>query len=240
MRSRYRCSMCPAIHINSRSWLRSSSTHEPSDPPLRVVFRSHERGCVTSSGQQTDERPEAETPEKQTKRQQAKRRKCVRAVVRDTRVPLGMGTAPGQRGRAGEGSERTAPRPGRLFEPRADGGDREPVSSNALPGSARTGRAIARERDRRPGPAGPSQVPRQNQNTKCQANLPARPSPHPPCERETRGSPPRPGRGIRAAAETPPPGGGLEGPRVANGSCNSLMILPQVHLRKPCYDFYFL
>lgn len=38
MRSRYRCSMCPAIHINSRSWLRSSSTHEPSDPPLRVMF----------------------------------------------------------------------------------------------------------------------------------------------------------------------------------------------------------
>ena len=38
MRSRCRCSMCPAIHITSRSWLRSSSTHEPSDPPLRVVF----------------------------------------------------------------------------------------------------------------------------------------------------------------------------------------------------------
>ena len=38
MRSRYRCSMCPAIHINSRSWLRSSSTHEPSDPPLRVII----------------------------------------------------------------------------------------------------------------------------------------------------------------------------------------------------------
>ena len=38
MRSRYRCSMCSAIHINSRSWLRSSSTHEPSDPPLKVVF----------------------------------------------------------------------------------------------------------------------------------------------------------------------------------------------------------
>ena len=37
MRSRYRCSMCPAIHINSRTWLRSSSTHEPSDPPLRVI-----------------------------------------------------------------------------------------------------------------------------------------------------------------------------------------------------------
>jgi hypothetical protein len=27
-----------AIHINSRSWLRSSSTHEPSDPPLRIVI----------------------------------------------------------------------------------------------------------------------------------------------------------------------------------------------------------
>ena len=41
MRSKCRCSMCPAIHINSRSWLRSSSTHEPSDPPPKVVsFRS--------------------------------------------------------------------------------------------------------------------------------------------------------------------------------------------------------
>ena len=38
VRSRCRCSMCPAIHINSRSWLRSSSTHEPSDPPPRVVI----------------------------------------------------------------------------------------------------------------------------------------------------------------------------------------------------------
>ncbi|MGH0170511.1 UNVERIFIED_CONTAM: hypothetical protein FKN15_059130 [Acipenser sinensis] len=36
--------MCPAIHINSRSWLRSSSTHEPSDPPPRVVFV---RVCVS-------------------------------------------------------------------------------------------------------------------------------------------------------------------------------------------------
>ena len=38
VRSRCRCSMCPAIHINSRSWLRSSSTGEPSDPPHRVVI----------------------------------------------------------------------------------------------------------------------------------------------------------------------------------------------------------
>ena len=38
VRSRCRCSMCPAIHISSRSWLRSSSTHEPSDPPPKVVL----------------------------------------------------------------------------------------------------------------------------------------------------------------------------------------------------------
>ena len=41
MRSRCQCSMCPAIHVNSRSWLRSSSTHEPSDPPLRVVLKRY-------------------------------------------------------------------------------------------------------------------------------------------------------------------------------------------------------
>jgi hypothetical protein len=33
VRSNGRCSVYPAIHTGSRSWLRSSSTHEPSDPP---------------------------------------------------------------------------------------------------------------------------------------------------------------------------------------------------------------
>lgn len=37
MRSRSRCSKQSAIHIMSHSWLRSSSTHEPSDPPHKVV-----------------------------------------------------------------------------------------------------------------------------------------------------------------------------------------------------------
>ena len=50
MRSRSRCSMCPAIHINSRSWLRSSSTHEPSDPPLRVVFLRRTREGERNKG----------------------------------------------------------------------------------------------------------------------------------------------------------------------------------------------
>ena len=35
LRSRCRCS-CPAVHTKTHSLLRSSSTHEPSDPPLRV------------------------------------------------------------------------------------------------------------------------------------------------------------------------------------------------------------
>lgn len=37
MRSRYRCSKQSAIHINSHSWLHSSSIHEPSDPPHTVL-----------------------------------------------------------------------------------------------------------------------------------------------------------------------------------------------------------
>ena len=57
MRSRYRCSMCPAIHINSRSWLRSSSTHEPSDPPLRVIFAPEEADSTIMPGQLTDMLP---------------------------------------------------------------------------------------------------------------------------------------------------------------------------------------
>lgn len=37
VRSTGRCSLYPAIHTPTRILLRSSSTHEPSDPPLRVV-----------------------------------------------------------------------------------------------------------------------------------------------------------------------------------------------------------
>ena len=50
-RSRCRCSMCPAIHINSRSWLRSSSTHESSDPPHRVVLLHYSTGQLSSPQQ---------------------------------------------------------------------------------------------------------------------------------------------------------------------------------------------
>ena len=30
--------MCPAVHMSTRSLQRPSSTHEPSDPPFRVVI----------------------------------------------------------------------------------------------------------------------------------------------------------------------------------------------------------
>lgn len=30
--------MCPAVHTTTRILLRPSSTHEPSDPPFRVMF----------------------------------------------------------------------------------------------------------------------------------------------------------------------------------------------------------
>jgi len=33
--------MCPAVHMSTRSLLRSSSTHKPSDPPLRVKYNFH-------------------------------------------------------------------------------------------------------------------------------------------------------------------------------------------------------
>lgn len=40
VRSKCRCS-CPAIHTTTRSLLRPSSTHEPSDPPPRVRVNVH-------------------------------------------------------------------------------------------------------------------------------------------------------------------------------------------------------
>lgn len=40
-----------AIHINSRSWLRSSSTHEPSDPPLRMnILLRKAKGFLNCKG----------------------------------------------------------------------------------------------------------------------------------------------------------------------------------------------
>lgn len=57
VRSRCRCSVCPAIHITSRSWLRSSSTHEPSDPPHRVFAFSFGRSPTARATRAEDLRP---------------------------------------------------------------------------------------------------------------------------------------------------------------------------------------
>lgn len=40
LRSRFRCSMCSAVRMDQRTLLRSSSIHEPSDPPFRVVYKT--------------------------------------------------------------------------------------------------------------------------------------------------------------------------------------------------------
>lgn len=53
VRSKRRCSMCPAIHISSRSWLRSSSTHEPSDPSLRVISCQRMSTCMDADAAAT-------------------------------------------------------------------------------------------------------------------------------------------------------------------------------------------
>ena len=37
-----------AVHTTYRSWLRSSSTHEPSDPPIRLEFVSRHYAFVKS------------------------------------------------------------------------------------------------------------------------------------------------------------------------------------------------
>lgn len=39
--------MCPAVHTTTRSLLRLSSTHEPSDPPLRVVYTKQTVSCAS-------------------------------------------------------------------------------------------------------------------------------------------------------------------------------------------------
>lgn len=43
--------MCPAVHTISHSWLRSSSIHEPSDPPYRVCKVCFWRGFKAPFGQ---------------------------------------------------------------------------------------------------------------------------------------------------------------------------------------------
>ena len=93
-------------------------------------------------------------------------------------------------------------------------------------------------------------------------NNPSRAAPHPPEPHTRAGHPPDPttrggapsgrggGRGslpLSPFPSHPAPHGWRRGSRAGRGKATTplsepttLMILPQVHLRKPCYDFYFL
>ena len=162
--------MCPAIHITSRSWLRSSSTHEPSDPPLRVV------SCL-----QTCYGPPFSVYRSPTVR------------CKDENWHEGATTG----GRS-------------LFEPSRAGGHvtRPPPAALSV-----------RNRQRN----GPGTPTRRNRVERAAVGS---------CS----GLPTDRGSAVRSRVVTsvfaPPTGNDRRG--------HSVMILPQVHLRKPCYDFYFL
>lgn len=156
VRSRCRCSMCPAIHTNSRSWLRSSSTHEPSDPPLRVVFCS-EKQQLRRFVRATDGRATAETNPGITQRRQLVSKKCVGATAWDaSAAPLGVGASPGGRGKRRRELIRagTELRFRRFFKPRAAAETAGPSPPVLFPG--RDARVERRETPNGPGAGTPT------------------------------------------------------------------------------------
>ena len=205
MRSKCRCSMCPAIHINSRSWLRSSSTHEPSDPPLKVVF-------VFANSQ-------AQSSAHQRRLPAAPRSKL--AFVQP-QVSYAIGNEKKARG----GGELLRTR--KLFEP-------SPALAPILARQRESPAGCVRRGGRLPhssvGPALPSE-PRRREIQEIHPTAPLGQVPPVSVRQRT-------GR-----VKTSRPGGQLSQVfRMQGVRCyhnKPIMILPQVHLRKPCYDFYFL
>ena len=171
--------MCPAIHISSRSWLRSSSTHEPSDPPLRIVFYFLRSFLVDDD---SERREETDMCGKKIKpRRPAGERGCF--------------------GRSPLSTER----------PAAD-----------LPGHRQASAARPTFRGYSPGPRRGGKGP----------GVHAGPAAAEPCPVSER-CPEREAETTRVSRTLSFLGERRESER-------TLMILPQVHLRKPCYDFYFL
>lgn len=152
--------MCPAIHITSRSWLRSSSTHEPSDPPPRVVVGSLSTFLLphTHTAGHMHHAPAASPQRRDWYQAGRPRRRGLGPALQATGGTRFQGF---DRQSPDEGTPSLAPLPGRV------------------------------ERD----------------CTRSSGEINAHSLPPPPTPR----------------ARTLP-----------------VMILPQVHLRKPCYDFYFL
>lgn len=224
MRSRCRCSMCPAIHITSRSWLRSSSTREPSDPPLRVVRVCEQRrfANVTSAFRTTTvcqkRRKKNSTPGRRArgssffKPSQTVGRKAVRPQLTPSR------SAQRETDRPVRDRYPDAPQPGRA----------SPSPESGAPDETRTRSQRGNDRGRTLGVARPSVRPTTTtggQEATRRSAAPIGCSGRPetarcPCTL-LRGN-----RRLRVKRRTT--------------STNSVMILPQVHLRKPCYDFYFL
>lgn len=207
MRSKNQCSMCPAIHTKSRSWLRSSSTREPSDPLLRVVisFQFSEIGISPSP-------------------------LCVRGMVRNAPPRRGetggnqlRGSLPGVRSgikerrllRAARGRHRV----GRTYEAGSS-----PSGVLFEPSAAiYKGRTPFRRPQRRG--TGTSCVPRDASISAFEGALYLR-------------------SGREGGSTGTPWGAPRRDTCVTTSSLlqerPTVMILPQVHLRKPCYDFYFL
>ena len=180
MRSKRQCSMCPAIHTKSRSWLRSSSTHEPSDPPLRAVFRGF--GCTRQATAAVPPGGSWDLPPVVLNWLRMKVRK---------KKKLGRGGDCVVRRRSLNLAERLrkVPRPGCCVS------EGVPSAPPADPGPPRS-----------PGTIGDG------------------------------GTPAAGSRAARGRSREPTNSGTKRNPREGV----SVMILPQVHLRKPCYDFYFL
>ena len=189
VRSTCRCSVYPAIHTTTRSLLRSSSTHEPSDPPLRVVLlvgRLHEGDAIWGF--------ETEIPD---------------------RKPANLGEAGGTLGMDFSAGRRDGARPVRRLPrgPDTDGeagsllrGSTGPRSPPGTPAGAGVGRGVAQEI---------------GAGRHCAGGLGRR--------RVVADGPQRRARHPRGCFVWHALVGAV-----------TLMILPQVHLRKPCYDFYFL
>ena len=176
VRSTCRCSVYPAIHTTTRSLLRSSSTHEPSDPPLRVVLlvvRLHEGDAISG----------------------------LRLCYPRKSPPIWGGGRNPLNGLFGAGG-----RPGEAVRWRPV----DPTRRRLAPWFDRV--AVS------PSLSGRGSAPDWGR----------------PAERE--------GWDGDGVADVPQPGTAPKGGFGCgtHGGAVTLMILPQVHLRKPCYDFYFL
>ena len=235
--------MCPAIHINSRSWLRSSSTHEPSDPPLRVFF------CLIRSSPGSRllpwEKADQHTKKVVRKKKEKNNARATRAGHADLR-PREWNASPRPGGRQTR-EDHPTPRTSSL--------------SLAKHQCSPQHRAPGRKRGLNRGP--PSLLPSEPSvelgtltGSKMVPSLPSigtgPSSLHPACSAGSgrlsarrSGTPPDPSRPLLPLA-----GRSKRLYLVLAKVCHSLplgwkkqvsiMILPQVHLRKPCYDFYFL